>query len=104
MKKAWKYALLGAAAVALIPFKIKREENGDFDYRSLLFGISKKTDAANGEPEISLHFFNLPEFKSDDDLFDDEWDVDEAVTVVDDKLENAAEKVEDAVEDSFSAN
>lgn len=104
MKKAWKYALLGAAAVALVPFKIKREENGDFDYRSLLFGVSKKTDAVKGEPEISLHFFNLPEFKSDDDLFDDDWDVDDVVTVVEDKIENAAEKVEDAAEELFSAD
>lgn len=104
MKKAWKYALLGAAAVALIPFKIKREENGDFDYRSLLFGVSKKTDPTDGEPEISLHFFNLPEFKSDEDLFEDEWDADDAVTVVEDKIEDAAEKVKDTVEDIFSAD
>lgn len=74
MKKVWKYALLGAAVASLIPFKIERKENGDYDYRSLLFGISKNTDPESGEPEVSLHFFNLPEFKCDDDLFDDDWD------------------------------
>lgn len=76
MKKVWKFALLGAAVASLIPFKIERKENGDYDYRSLLFGISKNTDAQTGEPEISLSFFNLPEFKCDDDIFDDELDED----------------------------
>lgn len=104
MKKGWKYALLGAAAVALIPFKIERDENGDFDYRSLLFGVSKKTDVISGEPEINLHFFNLPEFKSDDDLFDDDFDAEDAITVVEDKIEDAAEKVEDVIEEAFSAD
>lgn len=63
MKKALKYGLIGAAAAAvaagLFPFELKKEENGDFSYQSLLLGITKTTDA-DGQCDVSLSFFNLP--------------------------------------------
>lgn len=60
MKKSVKFGLIGAAvAASLIPFELKREENGDFTYKSLLLGVSKKTDTDNA-PEISISLFNLP--------------------------------------------
>lgn len=73
MKNAWKFALLGAAAVSLIPFKLERDENGDFEYRSLLLGVTRKTSDTDGQASLSFHFFNLPKFDREEDLFDDDF-------------------------------
>lgn len=65
MKKAWKYVAIGAAAVAaLVPFKVKLDdENGEFEYRSLLLGVHKKNDPETGKANVSISFFNLPKCK-----------------------------------------
>lgn len=60
MKKSVKFGLIGAAvAASLIPFELKREENGDFTYKSLLLGVTKTKDEENA-PAITVTFFNLP--------------------------------------------
>lgn len=85
-KNIWKYVALGAVAVSLIPFQIKREENGDFDYRSLLLGVSKKTNEETGDANLSLHFFNLPQFSRKDEIFEDDIvaDGEDGVLIIED--------------------
>ncbi len=64
MKKSTKCGLIGAvigiAAVGLAPFELKKEENGDFTYKSLLLGFTKKHD--EDIQNTTVTFFNKPDF------------------------------------------
>lgn len=99
-KNIWKYVVAGTVAASLIPFKVKREENGDFDYRSLLLGVSKKTDEENGAANLSFSFFNLPRFNREDEVFADAGEnggeTDEGVLIIEDAAEEAPAEAEEA--------
>ena len=52
---------LTALAMGLLPFEVKRGDNGEFKYRSLLVGVDTRKDE-DGKQVVELKFFNLPEF------------------------------------------
>ncbi len=66
MGKGLKYGLLGAvlgvAAVGLAPFELKKDEEGNLKYKSLLLGIEKGTNE-DGECETTITFFNKPDME-----------------------------------------
>lgn len=89
MKKSWKFAALGAAAAtvaALIPFKVKYDdESGEFEYRSFLLGVHKKTNPETGNPNVTISLFNLPECsrKAEETDYTDDVPEDEGVLILD---------------------
>lgn len=52
---------LTALAMGLLPFEVKRGDNGEFKYKSLLVGVDTRKDD-DGKQVVELKFFNLPEF------------------------------------------
>ena len=52
---------LTALAMGLLPFEVKRGDNGEFKYKSLLVGVDTRKDE-DGKQVVELKFFNLPEF------------------------------------------
>ena len=59
MKKASKI-VLGALALSLVPFELKKGKDGLFSYRSLLLGVSgSKTE--EGKQHLDISLFNLPD-------------------------------------------
>ncbi|MGM9552775.1 MAG: hypothetical protein ACI3V2_00590 [Faecousia sp.] len=59
MKKASKIAL-GALALSLVPFELKKGKDGSFSYQSLLLGISSKKNE-EGKRNLVLSLFNVPD-------------------------------------------
>ncbi|MGM9564110.1 MAG: hypothetical protein ACI3VQ_08590 [Faecousia sp.] len=59
MKKASKI-VLGALALSLVPFELKKGKDGSFSYRSLLLGVSgNKTE--EGKQHLDISLFNVPD-------------------------------------------
>lgn len=89
MKKSWKFVALGAAAAAaaaLVPFKVRYDdENGEFEYRSFLLGVHKKTDPETGTPNVSISLFNLPKCsrKTEEADYTDDVAEEEGVLILD---------------------
>ena len=52
---------LAALAAGLLPYEVKRDDNGELTYKSLLLGVKTKTDE-EGKKAVELSFFNLPDF------------------------------------------
>ena len=52
---------LAALAASLLPYEVKKDDNGELTYKSLLLGVKTKTDA-EGKKTVELSFFNLPDF------------------------------------------
>lgn len=52
---------LTALAVGLLPYEVKKGEDGGISYKSLLVNVkAKKGD--EGEHKVELSFFNVPDF------------------------------------------
>lgn len=69
MKESTKKALLiGAGALlaaGLAPYELKREENGDFSYTSLLLGIYRRRHPGSAKPNVTLTICNAPCFTAE---------------------------------------
>ncbi|MDY4490911.1 MAG: hypothetical protein SPE19_10370 [Candidatus Faecousia sp.] len=52
---------LAALAASLLPYEVKKDDDGEFTYKSLLLGVKTKTDD-EGKKAVELSFFNLPDF------------------------------------------
>ena len=52
---------LAALAASLLPYEVKKDDNGELTYKSLLLGVKTKTDD-EGKKAVELSFFNLPDF------------------------------------------
>ena len=52
---------LAALAASLLPYEVKKDDDGEFTYISLLLGVKTKTDD-EGKKAVELSFFNLPDF------------------------------------------
>ena len=52
---------LAALAASLLPYEVKKDDDGEFTYKSLLLGVKTKTDD-KGKKAVELSFFNLPDF------------------------------------------
>ncbi len=79
-------ALLGVAAVGLIPFEFKKDESGNLTYKSFLLGINKEVDE-QGEPTTTITFLNKPEKEQITDLAD-----------------KVTDKINDVINDKFFKN
>ena len=53
---------LAALAASLLPYEVKKDDDGEFTYKSLLLGVKTKTDD-EGKKAVELSFFNLPDFR-----------------------------------------
>lgn len=94
MKK-WPYVALGAAlAATLVPFKVKKEENGDFELCALLYRVKKTFNAETGKDDYVLAFgCGCPKKK---EPLEDEFVEDEDVIVIDETAEAPAPVEEEA--------
>ena len=82
MKKGLIAGLAGlAAAVCLAPFELKANTEGDFTYKSILVGVTRKKDG-DAPASYELSFFNRP-----------------PVTEIGDKIQSAAQKAAKTVRD-----
>lgn len=83
--KTWQSIALGAAALvavaAVTPFKIKKEENGDFDVRAPLYRLVRKKNDITGRYDYDLSAFGL--FQKEDEE-DEVLDDDDLLVVNDD--------------------
>ena len=52
---------LAALAASLLPYEVKKDDNGELTYKSLLLGVKTKTDD-EGKKAVELSFFHLPDF------------------------------------------
>ena len=52
---------LAALAASLLPYEVRKDDDGEFTYKSLLLGVKTKTDD-EGKKAVELSFFNLPDF------------------------------------------
>lgn len=52
---------LAALAASLLPYEVKKDDNGELTYKSLLLGVKTKTDD-EGKKAVELSFFNMPDF------------------------------------------
>lgn len=67
MKKNTKRVLLAAAAAltaSLIPYELKREENGDFSYTSLLLGVYTR-HRSDGDKDTTISILQPPCFTAE---------------------------------------
>ena len=53
--------VMAALAVSLVPYEVKKEENGTVSYKSLLLGVKAKK-GEEGSRTVELSFFNKPDF------------------------------------------
>ena len=52
---------LAALAASLLPYEVRKDDDGEITYKSLLLGVKTKTDD-EGKKAVELSFFNLPDF------------------------------------------
>ena len=95
MKKRSILGFIGAAATiaSLVPFEWKKEENGDFSYKSLLLSVSRK------DRDYNVHFFNLPEPLTNGEKMEEEK-TDETVETSMDGNEDLSETLSDTLSDT----
>ena len=53
--------VMAALAVSLVPYELKKGEDGSFSYKSLLLNVDSGKDEA-GEKKVTVSFFNKPDF------------------------------------------
>ena len=53
--------VMAALAVSLVPYELKKGEDGSFSYKSLLLNVDSRKDEA-GEKKVMVSFFNKPDF------------------------------------------
>ena len=53
--------VMAALAVGLVPYEVKKEEDGTVSYKSLLLGVKAKRGEEGGRT-VELSFFNKPDF------------------------------------------
>ena len=53
--------VMAALAVSLVPYELKKGEDGSFSYKSLLLNVDSRKDEA-GEKKVTVSFFNKPDF------------------------------------------
>ena len=53
---------LAALAASLLPYEVRKDDDGEITYKSLLLGVKTKTDE-EGKKAVELSFFNLPDFR-----------------------------------------
>ena len=68
---------LAALAASLLPYEVKKDDDGEFTYKSLLLGVKTKTDD-EGKKAVELSFFNLPDFMKNTTPADEEVPAEEA--------------------------
>ena len=97
MKK-WPYVALGAAlAATLVPFKVKKEENGDYELCALLYRVRKTFNAETGKDDYVLAFgCGCPKKK---EPLEEDFVEDEDVIVIDETAEAPAEAAEEKPEE-----
>ena len=66
-----------ALAASLLPYAVKKDDNGELTYKSLLLGVKTKTDDKS-KKAVELSFFNLPDFMKNTDPKTEEAPVEEA--------------------------
>ena len=52
---------LTALAVSLLPYEVKKDEDGGISYKSLLVNVKARKDD-DGSHKVELSFFNKPDF------------------------------------------
>ena len=53
--------VMAALAVSLVPYELRKKEDGSFYYKSLLLNVDSGKDEA-GEKKVTVSFFNKPDF------------------------------------------
>ena len=53
--------VMAALAVGLVPYEVRKKEDGSFSYKSLLLDVESGKDEA-GEKKVTVSFFNKPDF------------------------------------------
>ena len=53
--------MMAALAVSLVPYEVRKKEDGSFSYKSLLLNVESGKDEA-GEKKVTVSFFNKPDF------------------------------------------
>ena len=53
--------VMAALTVSLVPYELKKGEDGSFSYKSLLLNVDSGKDEA-GEKKVTVSFFNKPDF------------------------------------------
>ena len=53
--------VMAALAVSLVPYEVRKKEDGSFSYKSLLLNVESGKDEA-GEKKVTVSFFNKPDF------------------------------------------
>ena len=53
--------VMAALAVSLVPYELRKKEDGSFSYKSLLLNVDSGKDEA-GEKKVTVSFFNKPDF------------------------------------------
>ena len=69
--------VMAALAVSLVPYEVKKEENGTVSYKSLLLGVKTKKGEEGGRT-VELSFFNKPNFMKNTASEDAETPTEEA--------------------------
>ncbi len=112
MKKAWKYIALGSALTSLVPYRVKREEDGTLVVRSLALEIRRKF-ADDGKQLVEVNI--LPVIKEKlsrkrDDGCTDDVAEGESVLIIDETAEETPVKeapetaAEETAKDSTEAD
>ena len=53
--------VMAALAVSLVPYELRKKEDGSFSYKSLLLNVDSGKDEA-GEKKVTIRFFDKPDF------------------------------------------
>ena len=53
--------VMAALAVSLVPYEVRKKEDGSFSYKSLLLNVESGKDEV-GEKKVTVSFFNKPDF------------------------------------------
>ena len=69
--------VMAALAVGLVPYEVRKKEDGSFSYKSLLLNVESGKDEA-GEKKVTVSFFNKPDFMKKAPAEDAEAPVEEA--------------------------
>ena len=69
--------VMAALAVGLVPYEVRKKEDGSFSYKSLLLNVESGKDEV-GEKKVTVSFFNKPDFAKKPVSENEETPVEEA--------------------------
>ena len=88
---------LTALAVSLLPYEVKKDEDGGISYKSLLVNVKARKDD-DGSHKVELSFFNKPDFvKSGEPEVQAEAEADVTIRVSTEEIPAEEVPAEDAV-------